>query len=314
MQSFPEYISGANVILKWFCGPVLALFLLIGCSQNEQNLELGAGDEEGHLLVGEIKSIDKENSLLKVAHEDIPGFMPAMTMDFGVSQGDLQNAKVGQRIKARMVRDEEGGFELMRIWPLSDEDAQDLKEYNQRLQKQLREMPLGRYLGEGDDSAEFALLDQRGDVLTSDDLRGEPLVMNFIFTRCPDANMCPLSTSKMGQLQKAAREAQLRVNFVSVSMDPEYDTPGVLRQYAEAYGIDGDNFYFATGPKPAVRNLLRSYGVTAIEKVDTIMHSLATVLIDQDGAVVLRSEKSAWDPESYLEKLKDLIRSLVGRC
>ena len=306
MQSFPEYISGANVILKRFCGPVLTLLLLIGCGQNEQNLELGAGDEEGHLLVGEIKAIDEANSLLKVAHEDIPGFMPAMTMDFSVSEGDLRNAKVGQRIKARMVRDEEGGFQLKRLWPLNDEDARDLKEYNQRLQKQLKDLPLGRYLGEGDESAEFAMLDHRGSVLTSDDLRGEPLVMNFIFTRCPDANMCPLSTTKMGRLQKLSSEAGLRVNFVSVSMDPEFDTPGVLRQYAEAYSIDGDNFYFATGPKTAVRNLLRSYGVTAIEKVDTIMHSLATVLIDQDGGIVLRSEKSAWDPEAYLETLKSL--------
>ena len=306
MQSFPEHISGANVILKRFCGPVLFLLLLVGCSQNEQNLELGAGDEEGYLLVGEIKWIDEANLLLKVAHEDIPGFMPAMTMDFGVSEGDSQNAEVGQRIKARMVRDEEGGFQLMRIWPLNEEDASDLKKYNERLQKQLRELPLGRYLGEGDDSADFALLDHRGNIVTSDDLRGRPLVMNFIFTRCPDANMCPLSTSKMGQLQKLVTEADLPVNFVSVSMDPEFDTPGVLRQYAKAYGIEGDDFYFVTGPKPAILNLLRSYGVTAIEKVDTIMHSLATMLIDQNGEILMRSDKSTWEPEAFLEKLESL--------
>ena len=124
-----------------------------------------------------------------------------------------------------MVRDEEGGFQLMRIWPLSEEDASDLKKYNERLQKRLRELPLGRYLGEGDESVDFALLDHRGNIVTSDDLLGRSLVMNFIFTRCPDANMCPLSTSKMGQLQKLAKEADLPVNFVSVSMDPEFDTP-----------------------------------------------------------------------------------------
>lgn len=306
MRSFPKYISGANVILKGVFGPVLALLILVGCSPPEQSLELGAGDQEGHLLVGEIKAIDEANSLLKVAHEDIPGFMPAMTMDFSVSQGDLQNAEVGQRIKARMVRDEEGGFQLKRIWPLDDEDASDLKEFNERLQKQLKDLPVGRYLGEGDGAADFALLDHRGKVLTSDDLRGKPLVMNFIFTRCPDANMCPLSTSKMAQLQKLANAAELPVNFVSVSMDPEFDTPGVLRQYAEAYGISGDDFYFVTGPKPAVFNLLKSNGVTAIEKVDTIMHSLATLLIDQNGDIVLRSDKSAWEPEAYLEKLRTL--------
>lgn len=309
MRLFPEHISGANVILKRFFGPVLSLLILVGCSPSEQNLELGAGDEEGHLLVGEIKAIDEANSLLKVAHEDIPGFMPAMTMDFGVSEGDLQNAGVGQRIKARMVRDEEGGFELKRIWPLDEEDARNLKEYNERLQKQLKELPVGRYLGEGDEAADFALLDHRGNVITSDDLRGKPLVMNFIFTRCPDANMCPLSTSKMGRLQTLANDAELPVNFVSVSMDPEFDTPGVLRQYADAYGISGDDFYFVTGPKPATANLLRSYGVTAIEKVDTIMHSLATVLIDQKGEIVLRSDKSAWEPEAYLEKLRALSES-----
>ncbi len=309
MRLFPKHISGANVILKRLCVLVSILLVLAGCSKTEQNLELGVGDEEGYLLVGEIKSIDEDSSLLKVAHEDIPGFMPAMTMDFSVSEGDLQNSKVGQRIKARMTRDEEGGFQLKRIWPLSDEDARDLKEYNQRLQKQLRDLPLGRYLGEGDESADFALLDHRGNMLTSDDLRGRPLVMNFIFTRCPDANMCPLSTSKMATLHKLAGDEGLPVSLVSVSMDPEFDTPGVLRQYAEAYGIEGDDFYFVTGPKPAVLNLLRSYGVTAIEKVDTIMHSLATLLIDQNGEILMRSDKSAWEPEAFLEKLASLSSS-----
>ncbi len=139
---------------------------------------------------------------------------------------------------------------------------------------------------------------------TSDQFEGKLLMLNFIFTRCTDANMCPLSTSKMAQLQKLARAAELDVNFVSITLDPQYDTPGILRQYAEAYGIDGENFRFVTGHKSAVRNLVKSHGVTSVDQVDTIMHSLATVLIGKDGSIVKRSDKSAWMPEEFLEAIK----------
>lgn len=283
---------------------VLLATAILGCSQRDGSLE----DENapGHPLVGQILSVDIEAGSLEVAHEDIPGFMPAMTMRFEVDPGDARNASVGQKIRARLIRTEEGGFKLIRIWPLDESLSDDLKEANRKLQKQTKALPSGRYYGMGDEAPDFGLLDQRGAAITSERLKGRPFFINFIFTRCPDPEMCSMSTMKMGQLQKRAREAGIEASFVSITLDPEFDTPGVLRQYAEAYGIEGDNYYFATGPKSAVRDLIRSYGVTAIENVDTIMHSMATTLVAADGSIVLRSETKAWSVDEFLEALKGL--------
>lgn len=301
MRSESISISLVNVRLKQAL-LVLLLTALLGCSQKNESQE----DENapGHPLVGEILSIDEASNTLEVAHEDIPDFMPPMTMRFEVAPGDLKNARPGQKIRARLVRTEEGGFELTRIWPLDEEVASDLETFNRQLQKQAKALPLGRYYGEGDAAPDFALLDQFGETVTSERLKGKPFFLNFIFTRCTDANMCPLSTSKMARLQLMVAEAGLDASFVSITMDPEFDTPGVLRQYADGYGIEGDNFHFVTGPKSAVRDLIKSYGVTAIDQVDTVMHSLATVLVAKDGSIAMRSEKSAWSPDEFLEALE----------
>ncbi|MBT3482760.1 MAG: redoxin family protein [Opitutales bacterium] len=302
MRSESRSISRANDRLKQILF-VLWLTALVGCSQNNEGQE----DENapGYPLVGVIISVDEETRTLEVTHEDIPDFMPAMTMRFEVDPGDFDNARAGQNIRARLIRTEEGGFKLTRIWPLDEEAAKDLKKFNEQLQEQTDALDMGYYYGEGDTAPDFALLDQFGKTITSERFKGKPLYLNFIFTRCTDAHMCPLSTSKMALLQTMVAEAGLDVSFVSITMDPEFDTPGVLRQYAEVYGIDGDNFHFVTGPRPAVRNLIKSYGVTAIDNVDAVMHSLATVLIAEDGSIVKRSEKSAWSPDEFFEALKE---------
>ncbi len=281
---------------------VLLMAGLLGCSQKNESQEDDSG--EGYPLVGEILSVLQDEGLLEVRHEEIAGYMPAMTMRFKVAPGDMKNAKPGQKIRARLIRDGEGGFALVKIWPIDEEAAKDLEKFNDRLQKQAKELDSGRYYGEGDQSPDFALLDQFGKTVTSDRLKGKPFFLNFIFTRCTDAQMCPLSTSKMAQLQLMVKESGLDASFVSITLDPEFDTPGILRNYADAYGIDGSNYHFVTGPKSAVRDLVRSFGVTSMDNVDTIMHSLATVLIDENGAIIKRSEKSAWTTLEFLEALK----------
>ena len=306
MRSESISISLANVRLKQAL-VLLLVTALLGCSQKSESQE--DDNAPGRPLVGEVLSVDKVSGTLEVAHEDIPDFMPAMTMRFEVAAGDLKNARPGQKIRARLIRTEEGGFALTRIWPIDADAAADLERFNGQLQEQTQALSLGRYYGEGDASPDFALLDQFGKTVTSERLKGKPFFLNFIFTRCTDGNMCPLSTSKMARLQTMVAETGLDVSFVSITMDPEFDTPGVLRQYAEAYGIDGDNFHFVTGPKSAVRDLIKSYGVTAIDKVDTVMHSLATVLIAEDGSIAMRSEKRAWEPEAFLEALQESVES-----
>ena len=288
-------LRSAHLVLLGF----LSVSGLLGCAQQNESQE--DDKEEGYPLLGVVQAVDEANSQLTVAHEEIPGFMEPMTMVFRVGPGDVKVIETGMQIKARMVRDEDGGFRLIKIWPIDAAVAAEMRKVNQRLSDQAKALPSGYYFGEGDQMPDFALLDQYGNTITPDQYEGKAFMMNFIFTRCTDAKMCPLSTSKMALLQKMAAEKGIQdLEFISVTLDPQFDTPGVLRAYADRYGIDGSNFKFATGEKASVYQLIKSMGLTHIEDQDTILHSLATSLVDKDRKIVMRSTQSAWSPEAFL--------------
>jgi protein SCO1/2 len=110
---------------------------------------------------------------------------------------------------------------------------------------------------------------------------------------------------RMMALQKAVKEAGIKdVEFVSISLDPEYDTPGVLKEYAEVRGIDTSNFTFLTGPDTAVRHLLAQMGIIREFEGETIKHTLATVLINPQGRIAHRVDGSTWDTQEFLSKMK----------
>jgi len=233
--------------------------------------------------------------------------MPPMTMVFRVGAGDARTFQPGDRIRARLVRDEDGGFRLVDIWKLDEQAAIEMRAFNERLARQAKELGLGYYFGEGDAFPSFALVDQYADPVTPERYRGKPFVMNFIFTRCTDGDMCPLSTSKMAELQELARaEGPEDLEFISVTLDPKFDTPGVLRDYADAYQIEGENFRFVTGPRSDVKLLLQTMAVAQLERSETIIHSMATILVDRAGKIVKRSTDKNWDPVDYLKHAQSL--------
>jgi protein SCO1/2 len=117
--------------------------------------------------------------------------------------------------------------------------------------------------------------------------------------------MCPASTAKMMSAQRQAREAGVRnIQFVTITLDPAYDTPGVLREYADERGIDTGNFTFLTGPEGAIRDLLTQFGVIAEFQGGILKHTLATLLIDERGRIVWREDGSSWDPREFVARMK----------
>ncbi|HWA26176.1 MAG TPA: SCO family protein [Lacunisphaera sp.] len=263
-----------------------------------------APGEKRFPLTGEIVKVEAEPQVLIVAHEEIKGFMPAMTMEFKVSKADLANAKAGQRIRAEMVHRGED-YWLEKIWPDDTVTRTTIEAAANALAQDTATRGKEAYREIGETLPGFTLLDQEGRTVPANRFRGKQVVLNFIFTRCPVATMCPAATLRMSQLQKAAREAGVK-NFelVSVSMDPEYDTPGVLREYAEVRGLDTTNWSFLTGPDMAVRHLLAQLGVIREFEGATIKHTLATVLIDEQGRITHRVDGSSWQIEEFVRRLK----------
>ena len=260
--------------------------------------------EGEYWLTGTILSKSEERQTLLVRHDEISDFMPAMTMEFKVSRGDFGIARPDMSIRAILVQ-EDGGFRLKNVWPNETEESQILQKATGLLEEDTEKRGLRVYRDIGDSLPEFALYNQNAELVYPDMFRGKQIVLNFIFTRCPDPNMCPLATTKMMQLQaKAAQVGITNLQLISVSLDPEYDTPGVLNEFAVIRGIDTSNFSFLTGPEALLKNLFRQLGVSVFTKDNLINHSLNTLLIDESGQIVHSQEGSKWDPDEFLNRMQ----------
>ncbi len=261
--------------------------------------------EERYALTGEIVRVEAERKVLVVRHDEIKGYMPAMTMEFQVGAGDLAVAKPGQRIRAEMVPVQDGDFRLEKIWPDDRAVADAVKAGALQLRQDTHTRGKNAYREVGEALPGFALFDQSGRVVDSTRWRGKQIMLNFIFTRCPVATMCPAATAKMMSAQKLAREAKVpNLELISITLDPAYDTPGVLREYADARGIDTANFSFLTGPETAIKDLLTQFGVIAEFDGDMLKHTLTTLLIDDQGRIVHRADGSLWEAKDFVAKMK----------
>jgi protein SCO1/2 len=296
--------SGLPAQSRRVLGGICALILLslAGCSRAERN---DKPEQKRYALTGEIVSVDVARKVLAVRHDDIPGLMPAMTMEFSVSEGDAAVAKVGQHIRAQLIPADKGDWHLEQIWPAEAVATTTLAAQANALRQDTLTRGKTAYREIGEKIPDFALYDQEGRVVESVRFHGKQIMLNFIFSRCPVANMCPASTMKMMSAQKLAREAGVKnLELVSITLDPAYDTPGVLRQYALARGIDTTNFSFLTGPENAIKDLLVQFGVIAEFQGDLLKHTLTTLLINENGQIAHRVDGSSWEPAEFVGKMK----------
>lgn len=260
---------------------------------------------ERYPIKGVVISIDVAKNILVAQHEEIPGYMPAMTMEFLVSAGDAAVLRPGQRIRADMIPSKTGDIRLEKIWPDEKSATEAVAAGAMKLRQDTFTRGKNAYREVGEAIPDFSLYDQEGKVIQSGRFRGKMVMMNFIFSRCPILTMCPASTQKMVSAQKLAAEAGAKdIEFVSITLDPTYDTPGVLKEYAVVRGIDTTNFSFLTGPEAAVKDLLTQFGVIAEFKGDLLQHTLTTLLIGGDGKIVHRADGSAWEPKEFVARMR----------
>lgn len=283
----------------------VASLAVSGCRKQEAGQNASTPGEERYPLTGEILAIDTQQNVLTVKHDEIKGYMPAMTMEFPVTAGDAAILKVAQRIRAELVAKGGGEFTLEKIWVEDPQSRAIVDSASNALIQDTVAKGNRAYREVGEQSPDFALFDQDGRVVESTRFRGKRLMLNFIFTRCPIPTMCPAAVAKFQQTQRLAREAKLEdFELVSITLDPAYDTPGVLKTYAITRGIDTSNYTLLTGPENAIKSLLSTFGVLANFKGDLLNHTLATVLIDEKGRIIHRADGSRWEPEEFLGKLK----------
>ena len=292
----------------WFlcCGfGLLAGELMVGCSKAVTPAVASDSEEKRYPLTGEVLAVDAAGKTLRVRHEAIEGLMPAMAMDFSVSGGDLAIVKTGQRIRAELVASGNGDFRLEKIWPADPEAVAAVESAAQALNQDSTIRGNRAYREVGEAVPAFVLFDQDGRVVKSEKFRGKQVMLNFIFTRCQVAKMCPAAVARFQMVQRQAREAGVsNLELLSISLDPTYDTPGVLKEYATLRAIDTGNYSFLTGPEAAIKNLLAQFGVLREFQGNILNHTATTLLIDENGRIINRADGSTWDVLEFVAKMK----------
>jgi cytochrome oxidase Cu insertion factor (SCO1/SenC/PrrC family) len=159
----------------------------------------------------------------------------------------------------------------------------------------------------GDTLPPLPLVDQNGHAFSLAHVRGNAVVLTFIYTRCADARMCPLASLKFARLQRLIGDAPIRL--VELTLDPQFDTPRVLRRYGAAYGADPRRWTLATGAPASLTDLATRLGIaSAWTAPGTLAHTEATVVLDRTSAIATEVAGNAWTPEAMLA----LARTAAG--
>jgi protein SCO1 len=160
---------------------------------------------------------------------------------------------------------------------------------------------------------EVVLMDQAGQPLALRDLRGKVVLLTFIYSACAD--VCPLITAAMTGLQQHLTARERRdVFFLSVTVEPEVDTPAVLRAYAEHHGADLTSWAFLTGSPPAVQAVWQAFGLTVKRRAEGgVDHPTWTFLIDREGMVRYRYLGGVLEMETMLADIRQQGAGARGR-
>ncbi|WP_158279922.1 SCO family protein [Coraliomargarita sinensis] len=237
----------------------------------------------------------------------------AGTRDVRLSTGDRAYLEAGDRIRGKMVQ-QPNGYLLETVWPNDPKIEAQMLAINSRLRRDTAVRGRQVYRSIGEDLPPFALYNQFGELIKSSDLLGKTCVINFIFTRCMNPRMCPAATTRMHQLQKKVEEAGLEdVMFISMTLDPEFDTPGIFNAYATGREIDGSNFYFLAGPRQALFDLKKQLGILASRDPEAIIdHTMRTILVDPSGEIIYQVPGSGWGTDDFLNRIKKISTKRDG--
>jgi protein SCO1/2 len=264
-----------------------------------------ADDSKTYQLTGQILVVKPETKEVLVKHEDIKGFMPAMTMPYTVSDAAiLKDRAAGDLITATLKVAPDGAY----LTSITKTGAAPVPEDARTTIPAAANVHL---LQPGDTVPETRLTDQDGSPLSLADFKGQAVALTFIYTRCPLPQYCPLMDRRFAEVQKlAAADPALagNIRLVSVSFDPAFDRPEMLKAHAKKLGADRNVWHFATAPEEIVDRFAAEFGVNVIrEKDGTITHNLRTAVIDRTGHVVSIVDNNAWTAEELAASLKNAI-------
>ena len=257
-------------------------------------------------LRGQVMGKNVAANEITVKHDDIPGFMSAMTMPYRVKDPRVvQELEPGDLIAAEVVTTNDG----------SDYWLEDVRITDESGRKTAQAPAPPRALQPGERVPDLPLVNQDGKTIHLTDFKGKAVLLTFIYTRCPMPAFCPRLSGQFAKIHEdlvKTPDAYGKTHLLTVSFDPKYDTAPVLRRYGLAY-LDNDasgfsHWGFASAAPGDLRKFADAFGLVYFEQDNQIAHSMDIVLISPQGTIA-----KYWSTDWTTKELEDALRQQAAQ-
>jgi len=275
-------------------------FSLVACSPTQTNS--GAASKKIYHTRGVVREIESPTRA-RIAHETIPGYMEAMTMPFDAKNtNEFANLKAGDQVTFDLVVTENDGWvehvaRTVEARPVTGNTNQGVTYSKSRIVEPL---------STGDEVPNYAFVNEEGKAIHLGDFKGQALGVTFIFTRCPFPTFCPKMSSNFEKIAAELSKPGSPTNWhlLSISFDPEFDTPARLKEYAKRFTRDSAKWNFATGDKSDIESFTEQLGLVFMSRNGTIEHNLRTAIIDPRGNLRQIYIGNEWDVDEFVSEMK----------
>lgn len=308
-------IASAGAIPVLGLGLAFALALVVGasgagCRRAETRTEEASGSAKKYPFHGIVREVKNGGRDVMVEHDAVPGFMAAMTMLFP-ARGPAEVLRAiapGDTIDATLVVEEsrywlEGIRRKSGPAGASGASSSTSSAPSSALSPGSVTPVPNRATALGESVPDFELTDQTGHRVRLSSLRGEPVAVSFLYTRCPIATACPMTTAKFSRLDAMLAQKGFG-KLLIVTVDPEHDTPKVLADYASKAGADPKRWKFLTGDPKAVADVASAFGILYYPDHGQIVHGQGVAVVGPDGKLFSIYYGQSWESEHILRDLE----------
>jgi len=286
---------------RLWLGIAVVGILIAGCRSNDTSAitDKSAATNLSFATKGIVRKLTLDDLTVVITHEEIPNYMPAMTMPFKVRQGnELAGLSAGDEIKFRLlVNDDESWIDQIQKTGIRHDVPKDTSSNSSTGTVQIASSshhPLMAY----------QFTNQLGQPVSLNQFKGQALAITFIFTRCPIPEYCPRLSKNFAEASRklaAMPDAPTNWHFLSITFDPAYDTPEILHSYAASHQYDPKHWSFLTGATDKIGELAQASGVMVRPEGNSFEHSFRTLIINAKGQLQMSFPVSG-----------DLSDSIVG--
>jgi protein SCO1 len=286
-------------------------FLLVGCREKAVDSAPAAtattNDYQFYLVRGVVKKVEPAEKTVSIQHEEIPKYMPAMTMPFKVKDAkELQGLEPGDTVWFRLcVGKDESWIVIMKKEGKAGE-GQPQASATTPEREAIRVVRDVEPLKVGDLMPDYQFTNELGRTVHLKDFLGKALAFTFIYTRCPLPDFCPRMSRNFSEVYEklsALPNGPTNWHLLTITFDPHFDTPAVLRSYAQAFQYHPERWNFVTGAMVDIDAITDQFELIIVKQGTEWNHKVRTVVVDANGRVQAIIYGNEWKPDALVEEI-----------